>query len=168
MADQHEHETHHVNYFAIFIALCVFTALSVLFDMMQSKFGKQILASLVLGVAACKATFVMLYFMHLKFEGGWKYVILAPTTVLAMAIPFALAPDIGYHYYSVQVPQTMIAGESAEADGHGDGAHDAGHGDAGKGHGAHGHDDHGHDTKKANPAPAPAPAPAERPQASAE
>ena len=47
----------------------------------------------------------MLYFMHLKFEGKWKFVLLAPTMVLALAIPAALMPDIGSHYYDYQVPQ---------------------------------------------------------------
>jgi cytochrome c oxidase subunit IV len=70
--------------------------------------------------------FVMLYFMHLKFEGKWKYVLLAPTMVLALAIIAALTPDIGLHYYDVQVPQQKV---SATAHGHGPSAEsgDAGH-----------------------------------------
>ena len=102
-----DHDTHaNVNYTGIFIALCVCTLLSILADVVGKGMGKVILASLVLGIAAFKATFVILYFMHLKFEGPWKYVLLAPTTVLAMALPFTLAPDISFHYYTVQVPQS--------------------------------------------------------------
>jgi cytochrome c oxidase subunit IV len=100
----HQHDTHHVNYFAIFIALCICTALSVVFDVLHLE-NRLVLIVLVLGVATAKAMFVMTYFMHLKFEGKWKYVLLAPTTILALGIPLALLPDIGVHYYTVDVPQ---------------------------------------------------------------
>lgn len=100
----HQHDTHHVNYFAIFIALCICTALSVVFDVLHLE-NRLVLIVLVLGVATAKALFVMTYFMHLKFEGRWKYVLLAPTTILALGIPLALLPDIGVHYYTVDVPQ---------------------------------------------------------------
>ena len=66
---------------------------------------KVVICIIVLAVACAKAMFVMLYFMHLKFEGKWKFVLLAPTIVLAMAIPAALMPDIGSHYYDYEVPQ---------------------------------------------------------------
>jgi len=51
----------------------------------------------------------MRYFMHLKFEGAWKYVILLPTAILACGLPLALAPDIGLHYYTTDVPQVRAA-----------------------------------------------------------
>jgi cytochrome c oxidase subunit 4 len=72
----------------------------------------------VLAVACAKALFVMMYFMHLKFEGKWKYVLLAPTIVLAMAIPAALMPDIGSHYYDYDVPQTREPDEHDAEAGH--------------------------------------------------
>jgi cytochrome c oxidase subunit 4 len=49
--------------------------------------------------------YVMMYFMHLKFEGAWKWVLLAPTVILALAVPAALAPDIAFKYYDPQNPQ---------------------------------------------------------------
>ncbi len=116
----------HVNYWYVFYALCVFTGLSVIADLVRgnsllaSVVGphnvKLVVAFVVLSIACCKALFVMLYFMHLKFEGKWKFVLLAPTIVLAMAIPAALMPDIGSHYYDYQVPQLV---DDAVA-GHGD------------------------------------------------
>ena len=136
--DEHgAHDAHHVNYMYIFYALCVLTGLSVLADLGgklfshapeaavpgataeaaphpaehgMSKTGKIVVGLIVLTVACFKATFVMLYFMHLKFEGKWKYVLLAPTMILALAIIAALTPDIGVHYYTVQTPQTLEAG----------------------------------------------------------
>ncbi|REJ90199.1 MAG: oxidase [Planctomycetota bacterium] len=112
-ATQHaEHAAHpHVNYTKIFVALCVCTALSWVADeaggwgLIDSK---RMIAVIVLAIAVAKAQYVMRYFMHLKFEGKWKYVLLLPTTILACGIPLALAPDIGLHYYRPTTPQTRV------------------------------------------------------------
>ncbi|MGE5193956.1 MAG: cytochrome C oxidase subunit IV family protein [Deltaproteobacteria bacterium] len=106
----------HVNYWAIFGILCVLTLVSALADELGNK--GLVLTFVVLAVATAKALFVMGYFMHLKFEGRWKFVLLAPTIILAMAIPAALMPDIGSHYYDYDVPQTRLPEEPAES-GHG-------------------------------------------------
>lgn len=114
VADEHAHPSG--MYMRVFYALIVCTVLSVLADLMGGIAGlsnalghmntKVLVGLIVLAIACFKATFVMLYFMHLKFEGKWKYVLLAPTMILALAIPAALTPDIGVHYYTVQTPQT--------------------------------------------------------------
>jgi cytochrome c oxidase subunit 4 len=118
------HEAHpHVNYWSIFYALCALTAASVIADVYGHALGKVVIGLVVLTVACFKAMFVMLYFMHLKFEGKWKFVLLAPTTILALAIIAALMPDIGSHYYDVQVPQVQAAAAHAghhAAEGHED------------------------------------------------
>jgi len=101
---------HHVNYFAIFCALCGLTAASVVADVFQFN-SKIALIVIVLSIATAKALFVMSYFMHLKFERNWKYLLLAPTAILAMGLPLALMPDVGVHYYTVDVPQ---AGQAIE------------------------------------------------------
>jgi cytochrome c oxidase subunit IV len=105
------HAPHHVWYFGVFGALCVLTALSVMFDVLDIR-GKHtigginlLLAVLVLSVATAKALFVMTYFMHLKFEGRWKFLLLSPTVILALGLPLALLPDVGVHYYTTDVPQ---------------------------------------------------------------
>ncbi|MGD9858256.1 MAG: cytochrome C oxidase subunit IV family protein [Planctomycetaceae bacterium] len=114
--DNAHHEHHHVNYMAIFIALCVCTILSVVFDVVP--LNRKVVAIAVLAVAVAKAQFVMRYFMHLKFEGAWKYVLLLPTAILACGLPLALAPDIGLHYYTPEVPQVRAAAAGAEAGAH--------------------------------------------------
>lgn len=151
MSDEHdhghdEHEHHAVNYTLIFGFLCVCTLLSIIFDLLKEQLAYPVLLVLIMGVAVSKATFVLLYFMHIKFERAWKYVLLAPTAVLACALPFALAPDIAFHYYNVAAPQREIAA----AEHHGAPGHATeGHGEAA--HAVHGaHDDHaapGHDHK---------------------
>lgn len=130
MADSNN--SHKVNYTAIFIALCVCTGISVAADMGKGAFPS-LMVGIVMGIACVKATFVLLYFMHIKFESAWKYILLAPTMVLAAALPLALSPDIGFHYYMMQVPQTDLPVESHAGE------------SGAKGHGAtesHGHDDH--------------------------
>ena len=105
-ASHDDHGAHpHVNYFAIFIALCICTGLSILFDLIQSESLRWVIVFLVLSVAVAKALFVLTYFMHLKFEGNWKFIILLPTTILAIGLMVALTPDIGLHYYTPDVPQ---------------------------------------------------------------
>lgn len=102
---------HHVNYWLIFLALCVCTALSVVADLVQLD-NKFVVAFIVLSIASAKALFVMTYFMHLKFEGAWKFVILAPTAILAVGLMLALLPDIGVHYYPTDVPQNRYHAEA--------------------------------------------------------
>ena len=142
------HEHHHVNYTLIFGFLCVCTVLSIIFDLSKEHMSWPVLAVLILGVAVSKATFVLLYFMHIKFERAWKYVLLAPTAVLACALPFALAPDISFHYYLVAAPQLELnamehAPHGADANHH----HDAK--SAADGH--EGHAPEAHPAKAAEP-----------------
>lgn len=110
MSDQHDHA--YVKYSTIFYALCVCTGLSIVFDFIDLKGtniigmnGVVLLSLLVLSVACAKALFVLIYFMHLKFEGKWKYVLLSPTIILAMGLTIAMTPDIGIHYYTNEAPQ---------------------------------------------------------------
>ena len=92
----------HPNYLAVFGALCVLTGVSWFLDEANGwgLFSSRILlVVLVCAVAMAKALFVLAYFMHLKFEGKWKYVLLAPTITLALGLPIALMPDLSLNYY---------------------------------------------------------------------
>lgn len=115
MADSHDEHHSHPPYIIIFWALCIFTALSVAADLLKDYIPNMgVLAVIVLAIATAKALCVMLYFMHLKFERNWKYVLLAPTFILACGLPLALLPDVGVHYYDVDVPQNSLADRAAE------------------------------------------------------
>jgi cytochrome c oxidase subunit 4 len=101
----HDHEVSHgAAYFRVFLALCVFTAISVAADVVHLP-SKVMLGAIVLSVAVAKALCVMMFFMHLKFERAWKYLLLAPTIILAFALPLSLRPDIGETYYTPDVQQ---------------------------------------------------------------
>ncbi len=110
------HDTHHVNYLVIFGVLCFLTLVSVAADLVEFE-NKAVLIVVVLGVSSAKAMCVMAFFMHLKFEGNWKYLLLAPTAILAIGLPLALLPDIGLHYYLQTAPQGDVVIEEV-AGGH--------------------------------------------------
>lgn len=125
--DHHEHhDSHGALYFRVFLALLVFTAISVAADLVSLP-SKFMLGAIVLAVATAKALCVLMYFMHLKFERAWKWLLLAPTTIIALAIPFSLRPDIGSSYYTQDIPQLRDYPEHEaavhEAAQHGGGGH---------------------------------------------
>lgn len=104
MTDHEHHESHSAAYLAVFIALLCLTGVSWVADVIHIP-SRALLVSIVLSVATAKALCVMMYFMHLKFERAWKYMLLAPTLILAAGMMIALIPDIGEHYYTVDTPQ---------------------------------------------------------------
>ena len=104
MSDHEHHESHAGLYFTVFIVLCCFTAASVVADVLHLQ-SKAVTATIVLAIATAKALCVMMYFMHLKFERAWKFMLLAPTFILAAGLMMSLVPDIGRHYYTVDTPQ---------------------------------------------------------------
>ena len=104
MSDHDHDESHGAAYFKVFVALCVFTGISVAADIVHLP-SKIMLGAIVLSVAVAKALCVMMFFMHLKFERAWKYLLLAPTIILALALPISLRPDIGETYYTPDVQQ---------------------------------------------------------------
>ncbi len=140
--DDHEFHSHFKLYLGIFAGLCGFTILSILADVVTIPYKAKV--GVVLAVATCKALCVMLIFMHLKFERAWKYLLLAPTIILACTIPFALAPDVGFHYYTPTDPQIAEheANEAAKKAGAAGGHAADGHGGSDHGGGDHGGDGH--------------------------
>lgn len=81
------------DYIKIFFALGFLTAVELgCVFLPVSKIA--IIIMLVL-LAFVKAAMVGMYFMHLKFEGRWKHVLLVPPMILAVVLIFALMPDVG-------------------------------------------------------------------------
>jgi len=84
---------HKINYFLIFGILVVLTIVTVgvAFLNIQQEWIKVLLA---LTIASIKASFVALFFMHLKFEGKLIYFILAVPLTFTIVLICALIPDI--------------------------------------------------------------------------
>ena len=90
-----EHTSHVRPTCAIFLALLVLTVARVL--LRQGLRRLRLRACSIGGLmvlAVVKASLVGLFFMHLMFEGRWKYFMLVPTAFLACVAVFALVPDI--------------------------------------------------------------------------
>lgn len=96
---------HSPNYLAIFGILCLLTIISVVADLVSMPSLKILVVCVVLAVATAKAAFVMLFFMHLKFERNWKYALLMPTIILAIGLLMVMIPDLSIHYYDLDIPQ---------------------------------------------------------------
>ena len=105
-------QNHAVNYLAIFGMLCVLTVVSVATDFLPIGNLTVIIAILALAVATVKASLVLMYFMHLKFEKHWKFLLLIPTVLLAIGLPLALVSDISIHYYTVESAEQGTPGTS--------------------------------------------------------
>lgn len=92
--DQQQHVESHAPYLKIFFALLVLTVLEYFYaKLMAGAFGTLVLGLMCL--AFIKAALVGLYFMHVKFEGKWVYLIIVPASILAAILILALMPDIG-------------------------------------------------------------------------
>ncbi len=81
------------DYMKIFFALFVLTAAEL--GCTQLPFGKVFIVLMLVILAFTKAGLVGMYFMHLKFEGRWKHILLVPPALLAIVLVFALMPDVG-------------------------------------------------------------------------
>ena len=90
-------------YLIIFGTLLVLTTISVVAtEGLSSGLGATII---VMSVATVKATLVAMFFMHLKFEGRWKYVLIIPPLIMMILLLLALCPDIArWGAYDVSTP----------------------------------------------------------------
>jgi cytochrome c oxidase subunit IV len=92
IAEEHATEAH-APYLTVWAALAVLTAI----EYFYAYFLKDYFLILLLGLlfwAVIKAGLVGWFFMHLKFEGNWVYIMLVPAFVLATILVMALMPDM--------------------------------------------------------------------------
>jgi caa(3)-type oxidase subunit IV len=99
MAESHGPEGHHgpsVNaYMVVFGALCVFTAASFVVNVAEHTmgFGALLGMAIILIIAVCKATLVIMYFMHVKWDWGKLFFLIVPVVILAIMMMVVLLPD---------------------------------------------------------------------------
>ena len=94
MSDSGEHSQGNPSPFFIFALLIGGTALTVALSGPYTDFGAT--GNVVVGliIATAKASLVALFFMHLKYEANWKYVLLVPPLVLFLVLVVGLTPDV--------------------------------------------------------------------------
>ena len=86
-----------MKYIYVFIALCLLTTVSFLTytDFWRNHFDVRAGWFLMMAVSCCKAMLVILFFMHVKYEANWKYVLTIPTSIMSVFLVLALVPDVG-------------------------------------------------------------------------
>ncbi len=87
----------HAPYLKVWFGLLVFTVVEYFYARIFSEY----FTVLVLGLMTCaiiKAAMVGWYFMHLKFEKPWVYILIVPSLILAVILTLALTPDMSLKY----------------------------------------------------------------------
>src|ERR1700680_478882 len=110
-ADAHDDHGGIAKYIYVFIALCVLTSASFFTYSEHWPFHAQpkIGWAFMMAVSCTKAMLVILFFMHVKYEANWKYVLTIPAAFMSMFLILALVPDVGLrgHWLSEEREQYM-------------------------------------------------------------
>ena len=94
----HEHGHGGIGkYLAVFVALCVLTAISFAVGNSQSlrENSPGTMWAMMMAVSCAKALLVILFFMHVLWEANWKYVLTIPASMMSLFLLLMLIPDIG-------------------------------------------------------------------------
>lgn len=94
----HAHEDHGIGkYLVVFAALCLLTGASFFTYSRFWPFHEtpQVGWVFMMAVSCTKAMLVILFFMHVKYEASWKYVLTIPPAIMAIFLMLALVPDVG-------------------------------------------------------------------------
>ncbi|MCE9546228.1 MAG: cytochrome C oxidase subunit IV family protein [Planctomycetia bacterium] len=104
-ADSHaDHAPHGGSirtYIAVFIALCVLTSGSFMTytELWRTHFSSHVGWAFMMAISCSKAMLVILFFMHLKYEANWKYVLTIPAGFMSVFLALMLVPDIGMRFW---------------------------------------------------------------------
>jgi cytochrome c oxidase subunit 4 len=95
--DAAAHDVGIAKYIYVFIALCILTTMSFFTYSSYWPFHAQpnIGRAFMMAVSCTKALLVILFFMHVKYEANWKYVLTIPAAFMSLFLLMALVPDIG-------------------------------------------------------------------------
>lgn len=136
----HEHDHAHGStslFIGVFAGLCVLTAISFAVGSSPLMDTPSVGWVLMIAVSVCKALLVMIYFMHLKWEANWKYVLTIPASAMSIFLILALVPDIGMRTFHYTAERWLYAPSAEHVNHHEeDGNHD--HSDADHAHGEEG------------------------------
>jgi cytochrome c oxidase subunit 4 len=108
-SDPHDHDAGHAHggsiktYIAVFIALCVLTTASFMtWTPLWQSFvsdNKHVAWVFMMAISCTKAMLVIMFFMHLKYEANWKYVLTFPAAFMSVFLALMLVPDIGMRFW---------------------------------------------------------------------
>ncbi len=131
-----DHGSHGIaKYLYVFAALTVLTTASFMTytDLWRNNVQSEAAGwTFMMAVSCTKALLVMLFFMHLKYEASWKYVLTIPASVMAIFLMLALVPDVkwrfeeiagGRHPSSERLEHIYLPKIDAEPKAHAEGGH---------------------------------------------
>jgi cytochrome c oxidase subunit 4 len=76
--------------------------------------------SFMMAVSCTKALLVILFFMHVKYEANWKYVLTIPATFMSLFLLLALVPDVGMRGHWLSEERKLYMAEPRPRVHHGD------------------------------------------------
>lgn len=96
----HGHHEEHGSlstYISVFVALLILTVVSFAVGNWHSLKDKApgVVWAFMMAVSVSKALLVILFFMHLKWEANWKYVLTVPCCIMSVFLVLMLVPDVG-------------------------------------------------------------------------
>jgi cytochrome c oxidase subunit 4 len=115
VAEEHEQEAH-APYLLVWLWLAILTGVEYFYAAGLKDFFVILLAGLLV-LAGIKAGLVGWYFMHLKFEGKWVYLLIVPACVLATILVLALVPDQSLKPEDIEAEETGQVAPAAGAPG---------------------------------------------------
>jgi cytochrome c oxidase subunit 4 len=107
-----DHGSHGIaKYMYVFLALIVLTGASFFTysDFWPYHNHPEIGWTFMMAVSCTKAMLVILFFMHLKYEADWKYVLTIPASIMSMLLVLALVPDVGMRFYKYSEQRKLRA-----------------------------------------------------------
>jgi len=124
--DDHDHGSTGL-YVSVFVALCILTSMSFLtyFDFWRSNVPVGVSRAFMMTVSCCKALLVITFFMHLKWESNWKWMLTVPASLMAIFLMVVLIPDVGLRMrhasytrmiHAAEVQPETQAGHAAEVE----------------------------------------------------
>lgn len=105
------------QYIYVFLALCVLTGTSFFTYSSYWPFHAQpkIGWAFMMAVSCTKAMLVILFFMHVKYEANWKYVLTIPAAFMSIFLILALVPDVGMRGRSLAEERVLYMAKPREA-----------------------------------------------------
>lgn len=85
------------KYLLVFVVLCFLTGASFFTYSRYWPFHDQPKVGwlFMMAVSCTKAMLVILFFMHVKYEANWKYVLTIPAAFMSVFLMLMLVPDVG-------------------------------------------------------------------------
>lgn len=95
MASSHDASHGVTKYLIVTAALVILSSASFFTTSDAWPFEAHVGWMFMMAVSCCKALLVILFFMHIKYEADWKYVLTVPASIMSLFMILALIPDVG-------------------------------------------------------------------------